>query len=422
MGKVGPGTRPYQEAIGRACSSGADHLVICGSSLRGEPQLVEVPGVHAGARSGHGGRGSRSCSTGGRRYPRALSVARPGDLVLIFGSWRSPAHDVLLARGPNGFERGQPGDRRPGRRARPDCRPRPEPRRALRDRRRQRAWGGGGDSARSGAGSNLADRAASGQRGPAEGALRDRIRRACDRGGGRKGGRHRAAAPGSGSLGAEIWTPSTPCDRRARAPTWSGTGPWRCASARSTRCAPPARSPAGSACSRSTPRAGTPTSCAARRACGRRSSWSSTGGTSPTRSGSALRARGAPLARRGPRPAAVPLRPSRSAARQRRSVGHRRPGRWGVGQSRLRGRFPGRGSRGGAARPRPRTTRARRARHDGTGARGRGAPRVDRRPTDEADERLELIERLVQAAEDRGRLVERLSATVRRPPSSSSAD
>ncbi len=109
----------------------------------------------------------------------------------------------MLARGPNGFERGQPGDRRPGRRARPDCRPRPEPRRALRDRRRQRAWGGGGDSARSGAGSNLADRAASGQRGPAEGALRDRIRRACDRGGGRKGGRHRAAAPGSGSLGAD---------------------------------------------------------------------------------------------------------------------------------------------------------------------------------------------------------------------------
>ena len=84
IGKVGPGTRPYQEAIGRACASGADHLVICGSSLRGEPQLIEVPGVLAGARSV---KEAEIDVVLDRRKAirRSLSIARPGDLVLILG-------------------------------------------------------------------------------------------------------------------------------------------------------------------------------------------------------------------------------------------------------------------------------------------------------------------------------------------------
>jgi UDP-N-acetylmuramoyl-L-alanyl-D-glutamate--2,6-diaminopimelate ligase len=84
MGKVGPGTRPYQEAIGRACRSGADHLVICGSSLRGEPQLIEVPGVLAGARQIAGG-DVEVVLDRRNAIRRALSLARPADLVAILG-------------------------------------------------------------------------------------------------------------------------------------------------------------------------------------------------------------------------------------------------------------------------------------------------------------------------------------------------
>jgi UDP-N-acetylmuramoyl-L-alanyl-D-glutamate--2,6-diaminopimelate ligase len=84
MGKVGPGTRPYQEGIGRACSAGADHLVICGSSLRGEPQLIEVPGVLAGARQVSGGQVDVVLDRR-KAIGHALSIARPGDLVVIMG-------------------------------------------------------------------------------------------------------------------------------------------------------------------------------------------------------------------------------------------------------------------------------------------------------------------------------------------------
>ena len=84
MGKVGPGARHYQEAVGRACCSGADHLIICGSSLRGEPQLIEVPGVRAGARQVAGGKVEIVLDRR-KAMARALSVARPGDLLLIMG-------------------------------------------------------------------------------------------------------------------------------------------------------------------------------------------------------------------------------------------------------------------------------------------------------------------------------------------------
>ena len=84
MGKVGPGTRAYQEAIGRACRQGADHLIICGSSLRGEPQLIEVPGVLAGARQAEGGEVEVVLDRR-KAISRGLSLAQPGDLVTILG-------------------------------------------------------------------------------------------------------------------------------------------------------------------------------------------------------------------------------------------------------------------------------------------------------------------------------------------------
>ena len=84
MGKVGPGTRLYQEAIGRACRQGADHLIICGSSLRGEPQLIEVPGVLAGARQAEGGEVEVVLDRR-KAISRGLSLAQPGDLVTILG-------------------------------------------------------------------------------------------------------------------------------------------------------------------------------------------------------------------------------------------------------------------------------------------------------------------------------------------------
>jgi UDP-N-acetylmuramoyl-L-alanyl-D-glutamate--2,6-diaminopimelate ligase len=84
MGKVGLGARPYQEAIGRACRVGSDHMVICGSSLRGEPHLSEVPGIRAGTGQVAGGEVEIVIDRR-RAMARALALARPGDIVLILG-------------------------------------------------------------------------------------------------------------------------------------------------------------------------------------------------------------------------------------------------------------------------------------------------------------------------------------------------
>jgi UDP-N-acetylmuramoyl-L-alanyl-D-glutamate--2,6-diaminopimelate ligase len=84
MGKVGAAPRTYQQAVGRAARSGADHLVICGSSIRGEPPLVELSGILAGARQvAHGN--VEVVLDRRRAISRALSLARPGDLVAILG-------------------------------------------------------------------------------------------------------------------------------------------------------------------------------------------------------------------------------------------------------------------------------------------------------------------------------------------------
>jgi UDP-N-acetylmuramoyl-L-alanyl-D-glutamate--2,6-diaminopimelate ligase len=84
MGKVGLGALPYQEAIGRACRAGANHMIMCGSSLRGEPHLSELPGIHGGARQVEGGE-LEIVIDRRKAMARALAIARPGDMVLILG-------------------------------------------------------------------------------------------------------------------------------------------------------------------------------------------------------------------------------------------------------------------------------------------------------------------------------------------------
>jgi UDP-N-acetylmuramoyl-L-alanyl-D-glutamate--2,6-diaminopimelate ligase len=84
MGKVGAAPRAYQEDVGRAARSGADHLVICGSSIRGEPPLIELSGILAGARE-VAGDNVEVVLDRRKAISRALSLARPGDLVAILG-------------------------------------------------------------------------------------------------------------------------------------------------------------------------------------------------------------------------------------------------------------------------------------------------------------------------------------------------
>jgi UDP-N-acetylmuramoyl-L-alanyl-D-glutamate--2,6-diaminopimelate ligase len=84
MGKVGAAIPQSREAIGRAARAGADHLVICSSALRGEPPLLEVAGIAAGARKGKGGEVEVILDRR-KAIARALSLARAGDLVAILG-------------------------------------------------------------------------------------------------------------------------------------------------------------------------------------------------------------------------------------------------------------------------------------------------------------------------------------------------
>lgn len=101
MGKVGMSERPYQEAIGRAARSGSDHVIVCSSSLRGEPPLIEVAGIAAGARKAEGGEVEVVLDRR-KAISRALSLARPGDFVGILGRGgrRRMTYDT---KGPTGI-------------------------------------------------------------------------------------------------------------------------------------------------------------------------------------------------------------------------------------------------------------------------------------------------------------------------------
>ena len=100
IGKVGAAPRPYQEGVGRVARSGADHMIICSSSLRGEPPLIELAGIAAGARKAEGGELEMILDRR-KAFSRALSLAGPGDLVVIMGRGgrRRMTYDV---KGPPG--------------------------------------------------------------------------------------------------------------------------------------------------------------------------------------------------------------------------------------------------------------------------------------------------------------------------------
>jgi UDP-N-acetylmuramoylalanine-D-glutamate ligase len=88
VGRTGPLNGREVGALARELS---DHLVLCGSSYRGEPRLVTLAQLAAGARAAQGG--SLEIVIDRRdAIARALAAARPGDLV------------ILLGRGPIGYE------------------------------------------------------------------------------------------------------------------------------------------------------------------------------------------------------------------------------------------------------------------------------------------------------------------------------
>jgi UDP-N-acetylmuramoyl-L-alanyl-D-glutamate--2,6-diaminopimelate ligase len=81
VGRSGP-------LIGREVAAAArrlsDHLVLCGTSYRGEPRLVTLAEMVAGARES-GGASLEVVIDRGKAIGRALSLAHPGDLVAILG-------------------------------------------------------------------------------------------------------------------------------------------------------------------------------------------------------------------------------------------------------------------------------------------------------------------------------------------------
>jgi UDP-N-acetylmuramoyl-L-alanyl-D-glutamate--2,6-diaminopimelate ligase len=84
MGGIARGDRRTRELTGRAAREAADHVVLCPSSQNGEPPLVALSGLLAGARGAGGGTLDVVLD---RRaaIARALAGARPGDVVAILG-------------------------------------------------------------------------------------------------------------------------------------------------------------------------------------------------------------------------------------------------------------------------------------------------------------------------------------------------
>ena len=94
VGRAGPATGADVAALARERS---DHLVLSGTSYRGEPRLVTLERMAVGARAAAGG--SLEVVIDRRdAIARAMAAAGPGDLVLILG--RGPtAHEATDARG-----------------------------------------------------------------------------------------------------------------------------------------------------------------------------------------------------------------------------------------------------------------------------------------------------------------------------------
>ncbi len=98
VGRSGPGIGPE---VGAAARERSDHLVLSGTSYRGEPRLVTLAALAAGARVVRGG--TLEIVVDRRAaIARAIAVAGPGDLVAILG--RGPTQrEATDSRG--GFRR-----------------------------------------------------------------------------------------------------------------------------------------------------------------------------------------------------------------------------------------------------------------------------------------------------------------------------
>lgn len=94
VGRAGPKTGDEVAALARERS---DHLVLSGTSYRGEPRLLTLERMLTGARAVAGGT-LKVVIDRRRAIARAMAAARPGDLVLILG--RGPtAREATDARG-----------------------------------------------------------------------------------------------------------------------------------------------------------------------------------------------------------------------------------------------------------------------------------------------------------------------------------
>jgi UDP-N-acetylmuramoyl-L-alanyl-D-glutamate--2,6-diaminopimelate ligase len=94
VGRAGPLTG---RDVGAAARERSDHLILSGTSYRGEPRLVTLAQLAAGARDANGGTVEVVIDRR-QAIARALAAARPGDLVAILG--RGPiASEATDARG-----------------------------------------------------------------------------------------------------------------------------------------------------------------------------------------------------------------------------------------------------------------------------------------------------------------------------------
>lgn len=84
LGLIGRAGRLSGRAVGRAARAASDRLVLSGASYRGEPRLVTLAELVAGARSVSSG-GLEIVIDRRAAIARGLAAAQPGDLVAILG-------------------------------------------------------------------------------------------------------------------------------------------------------------------------------------------------------------------------------------------------------------------------------------------------------------------------------------------------
>jgi UDP-N-acetylmuramoyl-L-alanyl-D-glutamate--2,6-diaminopimelate ligase len=94
---MGRGAPVIGRESGQLARELSDHLVLSGASYRGEPRIVALASLSAGARAGRGG--TLEIAIDRREaIARALAAARPGDLVALLG--RGPTvHEATDLRG-----------------------------------------------------------------------------------------------------------------------------------------------------------------------------------------------------------------------------------------------------------------------------------------------------------------------------------